>query len=115
MSALAWTNEVSLRMDQEANLEDADWERILAHRPLLTADAVLGRTMPLYRAWLTHPTTGQYWDRLRFTPADFARIDIPTLTTTGWFDADQPGALFYWRVADPGRTILKALHEVDPA
>jgi putative CocE/NonD family hydrolase len=95
--ALAWVNEVSLRIDQEPNLENADWARILAHRPLLTADTVLGRTMPLYRDWLTHSTTGPYWDRLRFTSKDFAAIDIPTLTTTGWYDGDQPGALFYWR------------------
>lgn len=53
--------------------------------------------MPLCRDWLTHSTTGPYWDRLRFTPKDFAAIDIPTLTVTGWYDADQPGALFYWR------------------
>jgi hypothetical protein len=95
--ALSFANEVSGRIDQEANLETADWLKILAHRPLLTADTVLGRTMPLYRDWLTHSTTGPYWDRLRFTPKDFAAIDIPTLTVTGWFDGDQPGALFYWR------------------
>jgi uncharacterized protein len=95
--ALSWSNEVSGRIDQEANLEHADWAKILTHRPLLTADAVLGRTMPLYRDWLTHSTTGPYWDRLRFTPQDFAAIDIPTLTVTGWYDGDQPGALFYWR------------------
>jgi putative CocE/NonD family hydrolase len=95
--ALSFANEVSGRIDQEANLENADWPKILAHRPLLTADTVLGRTMPLYRDWLTHSTTGPYWDRLRFAPKDFAAIDIPTLTMTGWFDGDQPGALFYWR------------------
>jgi putative CocE/NonD family hydrolase len=97
LTALSWINEISGRIDQEANLEDANWEKILAHRPLLTADTVLGRTMPLYREWLTHATTGPYWDRLRFTPKDFAAIDIPTLTMTGWYDGDQPGALFYWR------------------
>jgi hypothetical protein len=95
--ALSWVNEISGRIDQEANLEDLNWAKVLAHRPLLTADSVLGRTMPLYRDWLTHSTTGPYWDRLRFTAKDFAAIDIPTLTVTGWYDGDQPGALFYWR------------------
>jgi uncharacterized protein len=95
--ALAFANEVAGRIDQEANLEYADWAKILAHRPLLTADSVLGRTMPLYRDWLTHSTTGPYWDRLRFSAKDFAAIDIPTLNVTGWYDGDQPGALFYWR------------------
>ncbi len=95
--ALSWTNEVSGRIDQEANSEAVDWDKVLAHRPLLTADTVLGRTMPLYRDWLTHTTTGPYWDRMRFSAKDFAMIDIPTLTVTGWYDGDQPGALFYWR------------------
>jgi hypothetical protein len=95
--ALSFANEVAGRIDQENNLENADWPKILAHRPLLTADTVLGRTMPLYRDWLSHSSTGPYWDRLRFTPKDFASIDIPTLTVTGWYDGDQPGALFYWR------------------
>jgi putative CocE/NonD family hydrolase len=102
--ALAWANEVSGRVDQEDSSEGVNWEKVFAHRPLLTADAVMGRTMPLYRAWLNHSTTGPYWDRLYFTPQDFAAIDIPTLTLTGWYDADQPGALFYWRglMAKPG-------------
>src|SRR6185312_7533593 len=69
--ALSFAHEVSGRIDQENTLETEDWP--------------------------THSTTGPYWDRLRFTAKDFARIDIPTLTVTGWFDGDQPGSLFYWR------------------
>jgi putative CocE/NonD family hydrolase len=95
--ALAWVNEVSGRIDQEANSEDINWAKVLAHRPILTADSVMGRKMPLYRDWLTNSTTGPYWDRLRFTAKDFAAASIPTLTVTGWYDADQPGSLFYWR------------------
>jgi putative CocE/NonD family hydrolase len=97
LTALSWVNEISGRIDQEANLEFVDWAKVLAHRPLLTADTVMGRTMPLYRDWLTHSTMDPYWDRLRFTAKDFATIDIPTLTVTGWYDGDQPGAFFYWR------------------
>jgi len=89
--ALSWVNEISGRIDQEANSENVDWAKVLAHRPLLTADSVMGRTMPLYRDWLTHSTTGPYWDRLRFTPKDFAAIDIPTLTVTGWYDGGPTG------------------------
>ena len=94
--ALSWINETSARIDQEDNGATVDWEKVLAHRPLLTADSVMGRIMPLYRDWITHSTIDPYWDRLRFTEKDFAGIDIPTLTTTGWYDGDQPGALFYW-------------------
>jgi uncharacterized protein len=95
--ALNWVNGVSGRISQGPNLDGLDWKRVLAHRPILTADSVLGRVMPIYRAWLEHPTEGPFWHRIEYTPADFASIDIPTLTTTGWFDADQPGSMFYWR------------------
>ena len=95
--ALEWINQTSGRADQSPNGQTVDWAKVLAHRPLLTADSVLGRSMPLYRAFLGHPTVDAYWNRLRFTAQDFAKIDIPTLTTTGWYDADQAGALFYWR------------------
>jgi len=95
--ALNWLNQTAGRAEQSPNGETANWTKVLAHRPLLTADSVFGRSMPMYREWLTHSTSDAYWNRLRFTPKDFAGITIPTLTTTGWYDGDQPGALFYWR------------------
>src|ERR1700737_1840066 len=48
----------------------------------------------------------EYWKRIQFTAEDFRNLDIPALTTTGWFDAGQPGALFYWsnmRAHSPAR------------
>jgi uncharacterized protein len=95
--ALNWLNQTAGHAEQSPNGETANWANVLAHRPLLTADSVFGRSMPMYREWLTHSTSDAYWNRLRFTPKDFAGITIPTLTTTGWYDGDQPGALFYWR------------------
>lgn len=95
--ALNWVNGTSGRISQNPNALGIDWNRVLAHRPLLTADSVLGRVMPLYRDWLLHPVKGPFWSRIELTPADFAAIRIPTLTVTGWYDADQPGSLFYWR------------------
>ncbi len=94
---LNWLYGRSLRQEQ-GNLAGVDWETVFSHRPLLTMDSVLtGRPIRLFREFLNHPTRDAYWQRILFTPADFAGITIPTLTTTGWFDGDQPGALFYWR------------------
>ena len=94
--ALGWVNGTSGRISH-GNTEAVDWNRVLAHRPILTADSVMGRVMPLYRSWLEHPVAGPFWARMEYEPDDFARIEIPTLTTTGWYDADQPGSLMYWR------------------
>lgn len=74
-----------------------DWEQVFRHRPLNTADTTFLKQIPQYREWLAHPTLDDYWKRLAFGPADFAAINIPFLTVTGWFDADQPGTLHYWR------------------
>ncbi|WP_293376207.1 CocE/NonD family hydrolase [Phenylobacterium sp.] len=74
-----------------------DWEKVYAHRPLITADEALGRSVPLYRTFLQHDTMDAYWRRIQLGPDDFAKIDIPVLTTTGWFDGDQIGALYDWR------------------
>src|ERR1043166_4403456 len=94
--ALNWLNGTSGRT-QQGNTEGIDWDKVLAHRPLLTADSVMGRPMRLYREFLQNPLMASYWKRIQFTPEDFTRIDIPTLTVTGWYDGDQPGAMFYWR------------------
>jgi len=103
--ALTWLNDVSARLSQ-TNLGNDEWEGILKHRPLLTMDEALGRPMRLYREWLEHNTVDDYWKRIIFTPEDFRKMDLPALHVTGWFDGDQPGALFYWNGMNrhsPGR------------
>jgi len=81
----------------QVNTDGLDMNEIFRHRPLLTVDDAFGQRMPEYREFLEHDTLDEYWKRIQFTAADFKTIDIPSLTMTGWFDDDQPGALFYWR------------------
>lgn len=95
--ALHWLNGVSGRINQEASEGLLDWKQIYSHRPLLTMDEAMGRPMRLYREFLEHDTLDDYWKRIAFTPDTFRGLNIPTLTTTGWFDGIQPGSLFYWR------------------
>jgi uncharacterized protein len=95
--ALHWLNGTSDRSQQGANAEGLDMKEILKHRPLMTMDEAFGRRMPIYRAMLEHNTMDDYWKRIQFVEDDFKKLDLPALTTTGWFDGDQPGALFYWR------------------
>jgi putative CocE/NonD family hydrolase len=104
--SLNWINGTSGRSAQGPNLGAIDWEKVYAHRPLITMDEAMGRQMPLYRDFLTHNTIDDYWKRILFTEDDFRKIDLPALTFTGWFDADQPGAMSYWtsmRALSPAR------------
>jgi uncharacterized protein len=73
---------------------DTNLERF---RPLCEAESVLARELPFFREILQHPRLDDYWRRIQFGAADFAQINVPALVTTGWFDGDLAGALFYWQ------------------
>jgi predicted acyl esterase len=80
----------------DSNTQNLNWTPIFNHRPLSTADELTGTQVALYHQFLEHQTLDDYWKRIQFTDQDFASINIPVLTTTGWFDVNQPGTLFYW-------------------
>ena len=94
--AVPWLGSVAGRVSQSDLAELVKWSDVFKHRPLATADVGAGRELRLYREFLEHPTLDDYWKRIQFGPADFAKIRIPVMNVTGWFDGDQPGALFYW-------------------
>ncbi len=94
--ALDWINSTSGRNMQSANAAGIDMDSVYWHRPLLTQDDRMGRDMPLFNDFLENSTMNEYWQRLHFTAEDFRGLDLPVLHVTGWFDGDQPGAMFYW-------------------
>jgi putative CocE/NonD family hydrolase len=94
--ALPWLNGVAGKVDQNELADLVDGAKVSAHRPLATMDVAFGRPIKLYQEFLQHETLDDYWKRIQFTDPDFAKIDIPVLTVTGWFDGDQLGALYYW-------------------
>lgn len=93
--ALPWTLENNGRT-QDINTQNINWTVVFNHRPLINADNLTGTKVPIYRQFLEHPTMDSYWKRIQFTEQDFDNITIPSMTTSGWFDTDQPGALYYW-------------------
>jgi len=97
MWALMWLNETSGHVSQAGNMGATDLAKVFSHRPLLTMDEAFGRRMPLFRQFVEHDLLDGYWKRIQLGAADFAKIDIPILATTGWFDGDQEGTLHYWR------------------
>ncbi len=58
-------------------------------------DSVSGKTNVGFQRWLDHPSYDDYWKSMVPYKDDFAKINIPVLTTTGYYDADQLGALYY--------------------
>lgn len=47
-----------------------------------------------WRKWMTQNTSaGEYWRAIAYqTPEDYARVQVPSLAITGWFDADFAGS-----------------------
>lgn len=66
-------------------------------RPHREIDQVDGTPNPLLQRWLQHPGYDAYWQSMVPYGADFARIDIPVLSITGYFDDGQISALEYAR------------------
>ena len=67
------------------------------NRPFHDLADLAGTNRAAFLEWLDHPAYDSYWAAFNPKPADYASIDIPVLTITGYFDGDQGGALRYYR------------------
>jgi len=61
-------------------------------------DSIAGQPNPLFQKWLTHPAYDVYWQSMIPTPDEFSKIDIPVLSTTGYYDGCEISALQYFRL-----------------
>jgi putative CocE/NonD family hydrolase len=60
-------------------------------------DTIAGRSNPWLRKWLDHPSDDAYWQAMLPYKQEFARIDIPVLAITGYYDDGQVSALNFIR------------------
>jgi len=65
-------------------------------RPFREIDAVDGTPNPLLQRWLAHPAYDKYWQSMVPYKNDFARIRIPVLSITGYYDDAQISVLQYF-------------------
>lgn len=65
-------------------------------RPYREIDRVDGTANRWLQRWLAHPSYDAYWQAMVPYGADFAGIDIPVLTVTGYYDDGQISALRYF-------------------
>ncbi|HYR07483.1 MAG TPA: CocE/NonD family hydrolase, partial [Longimicrobium sp.] len=89
-------------LDNATYNDSARWNRLQrewyrggrAYRDLALID---GTPNPAFDRWLSHPAYDDYWKGMIPYGGEFAAIDIPVLTTTGYYDGGQVGALYYFR------------------
>jgi putative CocE/NonD family hydrolase len=85
-----------------ATYYDAErWDRLnhdwyVSGRAYRDLDKIYGTPNPIWDRWLAHPNYDSYWQQAIPHGQEFARINIPVLTTTGYYDDGQIGALYYF-------------------
>jgi putative CocE/NonD family hydrolase len=102
-SAYRWVRFVTdtKGLDEEIYRENAHWRWLdqswyTSGTPYWDLVRVYGKPNANFRRWLGHPSYDGYWQKMIPYREDFAHIDIPVLTTTGYYDSSEEGALYYF-------------------
>jgi putative CocE/NonD family hydrolase len=61
-------------------------------------DSLAGYNNEIFQKWLQHPAYDNYWQSIVPTPEEYTKINIPILTTTGYYDGSQIGAIQYFKL-----------------
>jgi putative CocE/NonD family hydrolase len=59
-------------------------------------DSLDGQINTLWNKYMQHPSYDGYWKNMIPYKQEFAKIDIPILTITGYYDDSQRGAMYYY-------------------
>jgi len=65
-------------------------------RPYRDLGRIFGKPNPVFIRWLNHPSYDRFWQTMVPFRGQFAHLDIPILTTSGYFDDSEPAALYYF-------------------
>lgn len=60
-------------------------------------DTLLGRPNKVFHRWLDHSVYDTFWQSMIPYKEEFTKIDIPILSTTGYYDGGQIGEMYYYR------------------
>jgi len=87
-------------LDDAVNDDRQRWRKMergwfVSGRPYREIDAVDGTPNPWLQRWLLHPAYDKYWQNMVPYKKDFAHVNIPVLTITGYYDDAQISALHY--------------------
>ncbi|HVJ30624.1 MAG TPA: CocE/NonD family hydrolase [Gammaproteobacteria bacterium] len=100
-SAYRWVYEMLAPPDDEGAGDDARWRGIdedwyRSGRQYRELPALPGRGSAVFRRWLNHPSYDRFWQKWLPFGDEFASVDIPALTVTGYYSAGQTAALYYF-------------------
>jgi len=88
-------------LDNDANFDRDRWNT-LEHewfdsgKAYCKMDSIDGTPSPVFQEWISHPSYDAYWQNMIPYRDEFSHINIPILTTTGYYDDGQRGAMYYY-------------------
>ena len=100
-SAYRWVYELLPSPGDELATDDANWRGLYegwyrSGRRYRELPSLPGRGSAVFRSWLNHPSYDRFWQKWLPFGDEFASVDIPVLTVTGYYSAGQAGALYYF-------------------
>jgi uncharacterized protein len=102
-SAYRWSSYVTNTKpaDESGYYDDAVWRALdqawyRSGRPLRELGRLHGKPNPIFIRWLNHPSYDRYWQNMIPYKEQFAHINIPVLTITGYYSGSEPSALYYF-------------------
>lgn len=89
-------------LDGAAFEDHARWQRMYREwyrsgRAYTDLEKIDGKPNPIWDRWVSHPDYDAYWQKMIPYKEEFATLDLPVLTTTGYYDGGQGGAIYYFQ------------------
>jgi len=88
--------------DEKTCNDDAQWRAVdeawyKSGKSYRNLDRAIGGHNLIFHRWLDHASYDRYWQKFVPFRAEFAKIDIPVLATTGYFAGGAAGTLHYFQ------------------
>ncbi|MEO7208696.1 MAG: CocE/NonD family hydrolase, partial [Steroidobacteraceae bacterium] len=102
-SAYGWSLQMSeaARVDEPDSADAPEWRALnekwyRSGRPYRDLGRLYGKHNPVFIRWLNHPSYDAYWQNYLPYREQFAHLDIPVLTMTGYYATSEPGDLYLY-------------------
>lgn len=93
--SLSWPNDI---LNYKRLPQDIYFRWYAAGTSYRSLDSFAGQPNRIFQKWLQHPAYDKYWESLAPTPKEYANLNIPVLSTTGYYDGAQIAALRYLKL-----------------
>lgn len=100
-SAYGWSLQTAGAGTSESGSDGAQWQPLdqkwyRSGRRYRDLGRLYGKHNPIFIRWLNHPSYDGFWQKTVPYREQFAQVNIPVLTMTGYFAASEPGDLYYF-------------------